>query len=353
MLIVVPFICSCSGSDEIEETVQELTGSVSFSIDMPGDGGEGTVSSPIVVGMGESLDMKIRQQNSYTATDGTVHTCEPVATIALHAESDTITARDLQELLRVGDTAGTNTSTSGSNPLRSSTHQTFTVGGQRIVFDLSHEIFSITNSAGNAVEMPYLKVNPANFGNSSASETRSGAFVSGVSVRPVQADVTRAGTIVDSTKYEVEVRFNLDLEGVHTSSATRRNLVFAVSYIGIVEEVTQLYDPKSELTFSWSRGTSAASSPFVWNIKGTDKSLVLTLNEKSEYTSMFGHTMSCSPKAQIALQAESDTVYVKLKDELEDKGTVSTPQVSQTGNNPVKNTASYSLGASHASLFQW
>lgn len=341
--IVALSLASCSGGEEeiIPENKpddSEVKGDVTFTLETTGATGSGTAASPIVVETGDRLNMTINQENRYTDPDGTLHTCKPVATIKLHAETDTVVAHDLQALLAVAGAPDTKSASEGSNPQRNQTTQTFAIGGQQVVFDLSHEVYSIAGAAAKAVELPYLKPGEARFGSSDAAETRAAASLSAISVRPL--GLTRAETITDSTMYEVDIRFSLDLESVHTAAASKTPLNFSVKYVGIVETVTELQDPVAGLSCSWSKGGAAVSLPLTWDAT-QQKTMTLTLDQTATYTNMFGNTITCNPKAQVVLTAAKDTVWADKTETLEQKGILSEPTLTATGENPTENTRGY------------
>lgn len=342
--IVALSLASCSGGEEKEIIPEnkpddsEVKGDVTFTLKTTGATGSGTAASPIVVETGDRLNMTISQENRYTDPDGTLHTCKPVATIKLHAETDTVVAHDLQALLAVAGAPDTKSASEGNNPQRNQTTQTFTIGGQQVVFDLSHEVYSTAGAAAKTVELPYLKPGEARFGSSDAAETRAAASLSAISVRPL--GLTRAETITDSTMYEVDIRFSLDLESVHTAAASKTPLNFSVKYVGIVETVTELQDPVAGLSYSWSKGGAAVSLPLTWDAT-RQKTMTLTLDQTATYTNMFGNTITCNPKAQVVLTAAKDTVWADKTETLEQKGILSEPTLTATGENPTENTRGY------------
>ena len=311
---------------------------MSFTVETAGLGtsGSGTAASPISIEPGGMLNMSISQESRYTDPDGNVHTCKPVATIKLHAVADTVAASDLQTLLTLRGTPDVKTTTEGSNPRRSTTVQTFAVGGQEIVFNLSHEVYTVVNSASKTVEMPYLKPGEATFGAPNASETRTGMSLSAISVRPLS--LTRAETFTDSAAYEIDIRFSLQLEGVHTTAEQQTPLNFSVKYVGIVETVTELIDPFAGLTWSWRNKDGATiAAPFEWNAHSAQP-LELHLSQEAVYTNMFSHTMTGAPTAQLTLTATKDTVWVSSTDELEQRGILAESAVTTTGESPAQHT---------------
>ncbi len=276
------------------------------------------MGSPFVAADGDDLDLSITQKSTYTDPNGNVIVREPRAVIKLAALHDTIRVRDLQSLTKIiGDGDVTN-STVGSDPKTNKTHQTFIIGSQEINFDLSHEIYTITNSVGQSVEMPYVKVNPASIGDSQAKEssaanaTGKAAVMRRVTVKAIPA--TRAGSITTETMYEVDARFSLELESVHTGATSGQTINFAVNYVGIVETVTELLDPVSSLSHSWTvkSGSNDVASPFV----KTGDVMELWLEQHSRHVDEYGNETECHPRAVVKVSASCDTLWADNKDAL-------------------------------------
>ncbi len=276
------------------------------------------MESPFVAADGDDLDLSITQKSTYTDPNGNVIVREPRAVIKLAALHDTIRVRDLQFLTKIiGDGDVTN-STVGSDPKTNKTHQTFIIGSQEINFDLSHEIYTITNSVGQSVEMPYVKVNPASIGDSQAKEssaanaTGKAAVMRRVTVKAIPA--TRAGSITTETMYEVDARFSLELESVHTGATSGQTINFAVNYVGIVETVTELLDPVSSLSHSWTvkSGSNDVASPFV----KTGDVMELWLEQHSRHVDEYGNETECHPRAVVKVSASCDTLWADDKDAL-------------------------------------
>lgn len=316
---VVMCLCNACGEDDPDSPAPGThTGEVSFTIDLPSGGGTGTSASPIVVTPGEALNMAINQKSSYTDPDGKVFTCEPVATISLSAQMDTVFAKDLAGLTNVKDGSDIKTSQSGTSPVRHTAIQKFEVGGQEITFDLGYEVYTITNSANEKVEMPYACVCPARLGAAGATEEeaqggRAAVSVSGVSVRPLR--MSRSQEITDSTAYEVSVRFNLDVEGVNTQNSQTQTLELSVNYVGIVETTTTLEDPEADLSYTWEvkSGTNSGASPFV-QIPG--QTMELWLQQSSSYTDGYTNKYACTPKAMIKISTPQEAIDATTLDDL-------------------------------------
>lgn len=320
MVALAMCLCSACGEDDPIPTPTPdtpKTGDVSFTVELPGGSGSGTSSSPVVVSSGEKLNMAISQKSSYTDPNGKVYTCEPQATISLAAQLDTVYAKDLTSLTNVKDGSDIKNTTSGTYPVSHRTTQKFIVGGQEIDFDLVHEVFTITNSANETIEMPYVRLNQAKLGNANATEEtpkgRAAAAVSCVTVRRLPA--SRAQTITDSTMYEVNVRFNLSLESVNTQSSNAQTLEFSVNYVGVVETTTTLEDPKADLSYVWDvkSGTNSTASPF---IQTGSTPMELWMLQTSTFTDELTNQFTCEPKAKIKISVPQDTVWAASVEDL-------------------------------------
>ncbi len=333
-------MCLCSACSEDEPTPEPTpdkpkNGEVNFTIDLPGGSGSGTTSSPVAVTSGDELNLEITQTSSYTDPNGQVITREPKATIVLNVQLDTVVAKDLASLTNVKDVPDVKTTTSGTSPVRHQTAQKLEVGGQEIAFDLAYEVYTVTNSANQKIEMPYIRLNPAKFGSANTTEEtpqgRAAVAVSAVKVRPLA--MSRAQTVTDSTMYEVEVRFNIGLESVNSKESSSQALEFSATYVGVVETTTTLEDPKAELSHVWNvkSGTNSTASPFV-QTKGQD--MELWLAQTSVYTDEYFNRYTSEPKAQIKISAVRDTVWASSVDELtklvETSGNVSGETTSAT-----------------------
>ena len=345
MLLAASVALSTCSKDEDKDTDAERedtapTGSITFSLP---SGITATSTSPAVVTQGQPLDMEISQKSSYTDPNGSVYTCEPKASIKLDVKQDTLYAKDLQTLISI--TESSDVSESGTNPRRCQTLQKFNVGGQEVVFDLAHEIYTYVNSRQASIEMPYIKVNSAKYGAATPKETRSStpASVSGIRLKRLGA-VTRGTTITTSQAYEVNVSFNLELEGVNTKQATTQTLSFETNYIGIVETVTELPNPTTSFNYKLEilDGTSDTASPFTLQ---TGKTLSLQWKEDSRYSyftveTLEEKTVPFEPKAWVKLAASEDTIWTDKKETLE-KVTPSEPVVSTEGENPAVTTGKW------------
>lgn len=284
-------------------------------------------NAPLAISTGDTLNVVVCQKSSYTDPDGTVFTCEPKATIGLFATMDTIYAKDIEALLKINENAEVTTSQSGTNPVLYTTNQKFVIGGQEVVFDLGHEVYSHVNSLSDVIEMPYVKVNKANFGRGNVSESGDTRNASpSVTLRALS--LTRA-CVTDSTLFEVSAKFNLELESVNTKSADKETLEFDVTYVGVVENVTELY---GSVVYTINDKEGEVKSPFIVN--GAD-SLLLEIKEKSTYATPDTSVYAFEPKAAVSLKVKNDTAFVEKYELLSTWIETEEPEASTNGDNPT------------------
>lgn len=284
-------------------------------------------NAPLAISTGDTLNVVVCQKSSYTDPDGTVFTCEPKATIGLFATMDTIYAKDIEALLKINENAEVTTSQSGTNPVLYTTNQKFVIGGQEVVFDLGHEVYSHVNSLSDVIEMPYVKVNKANFGRGNVSESGDTRNASPfVTLRALS--LTRA-CVTDSTLFEVIAKFNLELESVNTKSADKETLEFDVTYVGVVENVTELY---GSVVYTINDKEGEVKSPFIVN--GAD-SLLLEIKEKSTYATPDTSVYAFEPKAAVSLKVKNDTAFVEKYELLSTWIETEEPEASTNGDNPT------------------
>lgn len=376
MIISIALLCcgfySCGG-DEDESPIQppveqptsdkQPTGEITFSVEGNGNG-EGTPSSPAVVETGDTLDMEISQKSSYTDPNGSVYVCEPKASIKLFADSNTVVyTKNFQTLTDVKEISLKNAEKENGKALQRQTLQTFSIGGKEVTFDLMHEIYRHVNSKNTMIEMPYIKVNAAEYGAASTEEgaqTRAGsapASVTNMRIKP-HMPVTR-GAIVDSTMYDVSVAFNVELQTVHTKEPQSKTLSFEINFTAIVESTTEYPDPT--LGFSYSLeilgGTTSTASPFVYS-SGEMLALKWVENVKYDYFSITDLNMeeiSYEATANADLIASKDTVWVEDVDELEKVVTGNTETSVTDVNDTTLHTGkkSFTIGGEQKVDFNW
>lgn len=262
----------------------------------------------------DTLILTIGQSSIYADPDGTVFTCGPRAGIIIYTPSDTIRAEDIAALTTVSESSITPMEQSGSNPVVHTASQRFIIGAQEITIDYGYEVYTHTNSQSSTVEMPYLRLDAA---------TEPTVSLSSLSL-------TRA-SIVDSTLFKVSAVFSMELESVNTKSENKETLEFAVNYVGVVENVTELY---GSVVYTINDRHGEVKSPFV--INGSD-SLQLEIKEKSTYATPDSLVYTFEPKAGISLKVKNDTSFVERRELLTTLVETEEPEVHTQGKNPIAN----------------
>ncbi len=254
--------------------------------------------------------MSIIQSSSYTDPDGTVYECEPKAEIILKANVDTVYVKDIRSLTTVSNDAYVKTSKEGENPVRHLTKQSFDIGGQIVEFDLSYEVYTYVNSQKQKVEMPYIKLNNADFGSAEPVDVKSSVKLSDISIRLLKP-ATRSIEVTDTTEYEVTARFNLEAETANLASTTKKTISFEVVYVGVVTE-TNTY-PGAEYSYNL---TDAEGNP-VENASFTiepNSAFELNINQSSSYTDQNG-AVTATPEAWTKI-VTPDTLRIEKSEDL-------------------------------------
>jgi hypothetical protein len=332
VICITPLLAAC-GEDEPSPTPEtsQSTGTVSFDIENSLGSGVGTTTSPAVVGIGDTLAMEISQKSSYTdAKTNQVFTCEPKAEIQIYAISDTIYANNIEDLTNVNSPQ---TSTSVINGECDTYHinQAFKIGTQEVDINLSYQAYKYTNSNGETVEMPYIKLNRAQSGMASSEKSRASgeavAVTPTVTLRPISK--SRTVSITETHEFEVTTRFSVALESVNTKSKNEQTLNFEVKYIAIVDEVTEYPDATNSLAYEFNLNNQAVSGTTF----SLDKVSNFYVNQTSTYTA-YNITSTTSPRAWVKLTAITDTIEVASVDEITKTKQVEGKEFAMTGENP-------------------
>lgn len=343
--VVCGTLVSCDKDESTPPTpglTEELKGEVGFSINFGGNSsGNGSSSSPATVQQGDTLNMAISQISKYTDPDGSVYTCEPKAAIKLSTPNDTLYVKDFQTLTTVIEKSNVASQSNAGEKQTKKMLQTFDVGGKEVIFDVAYDIFSHVNSLQQRIEMPYIKVNAAKYGAAQPEKVDTRAEKPRVSVTGMRivphAPQTR-GTIVDSTMYDVNVAFNVAVESVHTKKEQNQTLSFEVSFLAVVEDITEYPDPEMQFNYELHilGGTKSTASPFVLT-PGEKLSLEWAETCRYNYFSLkdfTSQTILREPKVSVNLEATKDTIWVANKEELE-KLVASDVSISQDGAAPL------------------
>ena len=319
-----------------------VIGNMSYSIGVDGADGDGTSASPALVKQGDTLSMAISQTCSYTDPDGSVFTCKPEAVVRLSTSEDTLFVKDFKALTTVKESSKVDSKTTEGEKLTKKTKQTFSVGGKEVVFDLAYDIYSHVNSLKRSIELPYIKVNAAKYGTAQTEETRAASVsLSGIRITP-HVPVTR-GSIIDSTKYDVNVSFNLDIESVNTKEPQSQTLSFEVSFLAVLETTTSYPDPEMQFDYQLQvlGGTTSTASPFTLSL---DKPFSLSWQETARYNyfdveKRVSKFLLFEPKASVKVSADSakDTIWVTNKQGFEQYSSTEA-EITTDGTSPLVTT---------------
>ena len=239
IVIDVNYIGAVVSSMEIPD---EDNGEVSFEIESDGIQGEGTAASPYIITPENALNLVIRQKSRYTDMDWSIFECEPLATINASLGKDVVYAESLDQLTSLAGEAEVNTSEEGDNPVRHAITQAYELGGMPIDFALGYEVYPYTTQAGETIEMPYGKLNPASYGGTQTQEA-SAKYAARISKPAVSAVPQTRATVSDTTMYDITATFNVELESVNAKETSKRTFVFAVTYpAGVITE-KEVEDP--------------------------------------------------------------------------------------------------------------
>ena len=285
-------------------------GSLDFEIFNDNGGDVLLPEEPAVATVSEPLEMSIIQSSSYNDPDGTVYECEPKAEIVLRASVDTVFVKDIKSLTVVSDDINVSTSKEGENPVKHLTKQSFDIGGQTVDFDLSYEVYTYVNSQKQNIEMPYIKLNNADFGSAEPIDVKSSVKLSDISIRPLKPAV-RSIEVTDSTEYEVTARFNLDAETANLAATTAKTISFEVVYVGVVTQTSTYPGAEYSYNITDTEGNPVESADFT--IK-PNSSFELNINQNSSYTDQNG-AVTATPKAWTRI-VTPDTLKIDKAEDL-------------------------------------
>ena len=311
--------CSDNGGENEPSTPTPGTsvGTIDFSLKTE-DGTSLPTQGPVQVESQQGLELVISQKSSYTDPNGKVYTCEPKASIALEASLDTVYAKDIKALTTINGNPKAQTGQSGSNPVKKTTQQVFSIGEQDIFFDLAHEIYTYTNSKQQKIEMPYILVGQAKYGDGTATESK--AASSPITLRSLS--LSRA-SVTDSTLYEVDAKFSLEVSTVNTKESQKQTLNFEVGYLAVVENVTEL---TGVVEYTLDQTDMV--------IQGGEEATV-TLEQQSKFMNGEETVYESRPQASLSLKAANARVFVGAVEELTALIDTEDARTKQEGSNPT------------------
>ena len=205
----VDYVGAVVSDMEIPDPEPEF-GELAFDLNIEGGAGNGSKDSPAETFGANKLNLLIQQKSSYTIADGTLFEYEPKANVEFWADLDTVYVTDLAELTNATVSPETNVSNNGENPVVYKITQNFLLGKQNIHFNMAYDVYSCKNKADSIIEMPYMKLNQADWSGQDATEANAKvkSVKSAISVKPLP--VARA-IVKDTVLYEVSATFNVDI----------------------------------------------------------------------------------------------------------------------------------------------
>lgn len=337
LLLSCWLVCvSCSEKDDPnapeEKTIEAgEDGSVVFDIPSGNTGGGtsgGTTSGSIVVPSGEDFDLTISQKSSYTDPSGEVFQCEPRASIKLEVKVDTVFVKDIASLTKVNANVNVSNKTEGNNPTKYSIDQNVSIGDQSIDFDISYESYTYVNSKEQNVLMPYVKLNQAQFANTTSTRSTEDNAQPSVVLADIQikklSPQTRAIEVTDTTFYEVTAKFNVSAEVENSSDNTSENIALDVVYVGVVTE-TNSY-PGAELSYELTDDSGNVLDKTSFDV-AYNSSFTLNLKQTSSYTDDKGTIKPETPLVAWTKITSPEMLKISKADELvalADKVTIET-----------------------------
>lgn len=321
LLVVTTIVIGLSACSSDSETPNMPDNAkLSMAVIKTSGTGDGTSAQPFIATPDKPLNVTLAQTVTYNDANGQ-QSVSPKATLAATVKTDTIRATNLVALTKLAEQAPI-IGTQGSNPKTNTCQQTFDIGGQEITFNLSHEIFSYTNSSGQQMELPYVALKAPKYGSATPDQiysTRSAQgfgsmpVVSVTAIRLTPAMVsTRGITVRDTTMYNATVSFTIEAETRNTDANTTQALSADIHYTALVEDITELPDPTTSISYELTArsGTDSTKSPFACMAK-EPLQLEWTAQSKCTYFSkedLGNHVVSLQPKASVTINVLSDTV---------------------------------------------
>ena len=333
--LLAMFLVACSSGDVSSESPKTPpTGNITVSK----SGDTATPQNPAKSEAGSPATVTLSQKASYDDPDGSVYTCEPKAIVTLNTSEQQVKAKSLAELTTIQQNISQ--TQQGQNPVTHQTTQTFTLGGQKLTFDLSHQVYTYTTSTKQQVEMPYLKLSAAKNGEAKA-ETRSASnaeiAVTGITLVPI---ATR-GSYTTEQAYEVHVSFTVDATAMNATTPQSQTLCFEASYNAIVETTTEYADPQATFSYTlYTQGTASTKSPFT--MKDKTQQMTVGWDQVAQYTyfsldELATKVVTREPKAKVTLTIEQDTINAEDVEALK-KVTTAESQLSTSGSDPAVTT---------------
>jgi hypothetical protein len=220
----------------VESTTELPDATTNLSYQLNVLSGTTSTASPFSVTLGEEFSLEWVQNSQYTyfsATELTGKTVgeKPKATIKIMVPKDTLWANSVEDLEKVTEAAPVET-TSGENPMKHTTKQSFDIGGKTINVDWSYEAYAKATINGKEVELPYLELGKVEVANVTKTE---------INAEQVSGKAAKA--------YEVKVTLRQSLNGKNTPNEVAETVEYIVKYIAAVE--AKLISTTYEKDYEW------------------------------------------------------------------------------------------------------
>lgn len=254
------------------------------SISVSPSGPTATVDHPAVVTADQPVEMSFSQKSTYLDSNGYMVDCEPHASFKVTASEKIVRAKSLTDLLAMTESVKV-LDAKGNAPQTHGFEQTFRVGDQTVNFTSSYEIYSYKNATGKVMELPYVKINQAHYGEAVPTVLEYGGPhevtpVMSARIRPVSR--TR-GTIDLEDLYEVVLNFNLVVETLGGKSENKQTYAFEVKYTATVERIFEYPDPTTTFGYTFNAGGGTVSTESPYTIRKNE-------NVQLEWVSNSNHT---------------------------------------------------------------
>ncbi len=329
------------------------------------DANTATAEHPAVVTADSPANLSMSLTSTYTDPDGSTFAADVKATVQLTTQDTTVSAASIDDLLRISQKIGEDTSTTQGETTTVTTPQTFTIGGQTITFALSREMILHKNSRGETVTMPYLRLDAAKAGDPATTPDGepnvtvpddTPRMAASVRLRPLPQ--TR-GTYTIGQAYAVSVLFTVEAHTVYAPTDDHRTLTFQVDYTAVVENTHEYPDPQT--TFAYhitpAAGTASAGSPYTMTL-GAEQ-MTLDVEQQVAYSwfdlqALEQRTANYTPSASITLTIEKDTAFVDGIKKLQGPDALPATTAS-TGENPITNRGEkeFTFGGEQTIRINW
>ncbi|MBP5769741.1 MAG: hypothetical protein J6W75_00045 [Bacteroidaceae bacterium] len=324
-----------------------------------------TAEHPAVVTADSPANLSMSLTSTYTDPDGSTFAADVKATVQLTTQDTTVSAASIDDLLRISQKIGEDTSTTQGETTTVTTPQTFTIGGQTITFALSREMILHKNSRGETVTMPYLRLDAAKAGDPATTPDGepyitvpddTPRMAASVRLRPLPQ--TR-GTYTTGQAYDVSVLFTVEAHTVYAPTDDHRTLTFQVDYTAVVENTHEYPDPQTTFAYHITPTAGTASAGYPYTMTQGAEQMTLDVEQQVAYSwfdlqALEQRTVNYTPSASITLTIEKDTAFVDGIKKLQGPDALPATTAS-TGENPITNRGEkeFTFGGEQTIRINW